>query len=74
MKRLVAMAAFLAAAGCASAKPAWVELPDDPREPLLFEKPDDRWEVNDLRTRHLDQAEELERTLRERVGEGKDTV
>ena len=42
---------------------------DDPREPLLYEKPDDRWEVNDLRSREPDRAEELERTLREAVRE-----
>jgi arylsulfatase A-like enzyme len=40
---------------------------DDPREPMLFERPDDRWEVNDLRVRNLDLADELERTLREAV-------
>ena len=40
---------------------------DDPREPMLFERPDDRWEVNDLRVRNLDLADELERTLRETV-------
>jgi arylsulfatase A-like enzyme len=39
--------------------------PDDPpRAPQLFEKPDDRWEVNDLRSRHLERAEELEPVLR----------
>lgn len=37
---------------------------DPPREPLLFEKPDDRWEVNDLRSRNLERADELEATLR----------
>lgn len=41
---------------------------DDPREPMLYERPDDRWEVNDLRVRNLDLADELERTLRERMG------
>lgn len=42
--------------------------PDDPpREPQLFEKPDDRWEVNDLRPRHLERAEELEALLRRYV-------
>lgn len=43
--------------------------PDDTerREPLLFEKPDDRWEVNDLRPRHLERAEELEAVLRQAV-------
>ena len=42
---------------------------DPPREPLLFEKPDDRWEVNDLRARNLDRAEELEAQLRAAIGE-----
>jgi arylsulfatase A-like enzyme len=41
--------------------------PDDEerREPMLFEKPDDRWEVNDLRPRNLERAEELEAVLRQ---------
>lgn len=38
-----------------------------PRAPQLFEKPDDRWEVNDLRPRHLERAEELEAALRQFV-------
>lgn len=38
---------------------------DDPRPVMLFEKPDDRWEVNDLRSRHLEVAEELEARLRQ---------
>lgn len=43
--------------------------PDDgPRPPMLFEKPEDRWEVNDLRPRHLELAEELEATLRQAIG------
>jgi arylsulfatase A-like enzyme len=37
------------------------------REPMLFEKPDDRWEVNDLRPRHLELSEELEAVLRKAV-------
>ncbi|HET6576281.1 MAG TPA: sulfatase-like hydrolase/transferase, partial [Fimbriiglobus sp.] len=43
--------------------------PDDEerREPMLFEKPDDRWEVNDLRPRNLERAEELEAVLRQAV-------
>jgi arylsulfatase A-like enzyme len=32
-------------------------------EPLLFIKPDDRWEVNDVRRQHLDAAEHLELAL-----------
>lgn len=40
--------------------------PDDPpREAMLFEKPDDQWEVNDLRARHTERAEELELLLRQ---------
>jgi hypothetical protein len=44
--------------------------PDDEerREPLFFEHPDDRWEVNDLRPRHLERTEELETVLRNTVG------
>jgi arylsulfatase A-like enzyme len=37
---------------------------DAPREPLLYKKPDDRWEINDVRQLHLDLADNLERTLR----------
>jgi arylsulfatase A-like enzyme len=36
---------------------------DPPRPPQLFVKPDDRWEVNDLRQHHLEWAERLEQTL-----------
>lgn len=43
---------------------------DDPREPLLFEKPDDRWEVNDVRQANLDQADQLEAELRSRLAPG----
>lgn len=38
---------------------------DPPRPSQLFVKPDDRWEVNDVRQQHLDLAEELEARLRE---------
>jgi arylsulfatase A-like enzyme len=38
---------------------------DRPREPMLFAKPDDRWEVNDLRPRNIEVADELEAKLRE---------
>lgn len=41
---------------------------DDPRPPLLFAKPDDRWEVNDIRQANLDRADELEAELRARLG------
>lgn len=37
---------------------------DPPRMPRLHVKPDDRWEVNDLRQQHLDLAEQLEQDLR----------
>jgi hypothetical protein len=40
---------------------------DEPREPLLFEKPDDRWEVNDLRQPNVEMCDELEAELRKRV-------
>ena len=38
------------------------------REPRLFEKPDDRWEVNDLRSRYVERAEELEAELKSKLG------
>jgi arylsulfatase A-like enzyme len=40
---------------------------DPPREPQLYEKPDDRWEVNDLRPRNVELAEQLEDVLRRYV-------
>ena len=43
---------------------------DDPRGPMLFEKPDDRWEVNDVRQADLDRADELEAELRARLTPG----
>jgi hypothetical protein len=42
---------------------------DDPRPAMLFEQPDDRWEVNDLRPRNVELAEQLEATLREIIEE-----
>jgi hypothetical protein len=33
----------------------------------LHEKPDDRWEVNDLRPRNVERADELEAVLRKYV-------
>ena len=36
---------------------------DSPREPLLYAKPDDRWEVNDLRAHNIEQADKLEAQL-----------
>jgi arylsulfatase A-like enzyme len=38
---------------------------DEPREPMLFEKPDDRWEVNNMQPRQVELSEELERQLRQ---------
>lgn len=38
---------------------------DPPREPRLYAKPDDRWEVNDLRARNIERADELEAQLRD---------
>ena len=38
---------------------------DDPSQPRLYVKPDDRWEVNDVRQHHLELADQFERTLRE---------
>jgi arylsulfatase A-like enzyme len=48
--------------------PAAAHPDDGPRPAMLFEKPDDRWEVNDLRPRHLELAEQLEATLRQVIG------
>ncbi|HUR52849.1 MAG TPA: sulfatase-like hydrolase/transferase [Gemmataceae bacterium] len=47
--------------------PEWALLLRAEGEPLLFEKPDDRWEVNDLRARHVELAEELEQKLKEAI-------
>ena len=44
--------------------PLQVPEDDDPREPQFYLKPDDRWEVNDVRSQFLDRAEELEAELR----------
>jgi arylsulfatase A-like enzyme len=35
------------------------------REPKLFQKPDDRWEVNDLRARNIAVTDELESILKD---------
>jgi hypothetical protein len=44
------------------------DCPDLPlRAPMFFVKPDDRWEVNDLRQSNLERAEELEKTLRDYI-------
>lgn len=44
--------------------PIQVPVDDPPRAPQLYVKPDDRWEVNDVRQHHLELADELEKTLR----------
>jgi arylsulfatase A-like enzyme len=38
------------------------------RHPQLYEKPEDRWEANDLRARLIEQADELEARLRAHTG------
>jgi hypothetical protein len=38
---------------------------DADRLPMYFVKPDDRWEVNNLRQSDLERAEALEKTLHE---------
>jgi|SRR5579883_263191 len=42
------------------------------RESLLYAKPDDRWEVNDLHARNIERADELEAKLREIFGQKRD--
>jgi arylsulfatase A-like enzyme len=44
--------------------PVYFAADDAPRQPQLYLKPDDRWEVNNVRQHHLDLAEHLEQTLR----------
>jgi arylsulfatase A-like enzyme len=44
---------------------------DPPRQPMFFIKPDDRWDVNDLRQQNLDYAEQLERMLLDFVAASK---
>jgi arylsulfatase A-like enzyme len=42
-----------------------VRVPEgESRAPQLFQKPDDHWEVNDLRARNMERADELEVALR----------
>jgi arylsulfatase A-like enzyme len=43
---------------------------DEPREPLLYEKPSDRWELNDVRQPNLGLADEMEAELRRQLGLG----
>ncbi len=44
---------------------------DGPREPQLYAKPEDRWEVNDVRQHHLELADEMEKTLRNHMQENR---
>lgn len=37
---------------------------DEPREPQMYEKPDDRWELNDVRQPNLELADQMEAELR----------
>jgi arylsulfatase A-like enzyme len=47
-----------------------VRVPEgETREPQLFQKPDDRWEVNDLRARNIERADELEAELTRRAAD-----
>jgi arylsulfatase A-like enzyme len=41
--------------------------PGESREPQLFSKPDDRWEVNDLRARNIERCDEFEEQLKKSV-------
>ena len=43
----------------------WAFLQNDRATPLLFRKPEDRWEMNDSRKQHLEWADHLEQTLQE---------
>jgi arylsulfatase A-like enzyme len=47
-----------------------IQVPDGdrPRQCQLYVKPDDRWEANDLSSRHEEEAEQLRQTLRAIVG------
>jgi arylsulfatase A-like enzyme len=40
---------------------------DGEQQARLYVKPDDRWEVNDVRQHHVERAEEFERLLREAI-------
>lgn len=43
------------------------------REPQLFAKPDDRWEVDDVRARTLERADELDERLRNFIAQNDET-
>ncbi len=43
--------------------PEWALFKSSAQSSLLFRKPEDRWEVNDLRQKHLEWAEHLEAVL-----------
>jgi len=47
--------------------PVAVPLGEAARQAQLYVKPDDRWEVNDLRQHHLELMEEMEKNLRHHV-------
>ncbi len=51
------------AGGWAVRTPEWALLTRGDEPPLLFAKPDDRWEVNDVRQHHADVVEELSKKL-----------
>jgi arylsulfatase A-like enzyme len=44
--------------------PVQPHLDDPPRPPQLYAKPDDRWEVNNVRQHYLDWCDHLETTVR----------
>ncbi len=43
--------------------------PGETREPQLFGKPHDRWEVDDLRARNIEQSDELDEQLRKFIAQ-----
>ena len=51
-------------AGSAIRTAEWAFVKPTDGDAMLFEKPDDRWELNDLRARNVDLVEELEARLR----------
>jgi arylsulfatase A-like enzyme len=51
--------------GTAIRTPEWALVKPTDGDAMLFEKPDDRWEVNDLRSRNVELADELEEKLSE---------
>jgi hypothetical protein len=51
----------------------WACLVSDRSVPLLFRKPEDRWEVNNVRLEHLEWAEYVETTVRQLIASGATT-